>query len=121
MIVRYFVVGLFSTSIYYLLYQVLLAKLGAPFYLSISLAYAFFIVINFSLHRCFTFQASNSSLFQHIQKYALLLIFNYGLTYLINFISLFYYNAKNLGFILSVVVTSAVGFVISKKWVFSKS
>ncbi len=114
----YAVIGGSTTALYYGLLIWLYKHQHLSLMLATSIAYMIFIASNFFAHRTITFR-SNRALGQNFVRYLMLLSFNYGLTLLlIWWVHEVLQASLNLAFIVSVGVTTVIGYVASKLWVY---
>ena len=108
------------TFVCYFLLLALFNELGFKYPLAVGIAYAVAVAVHFGANRLVTFRASAVPARKQLGKYIALGIFNYllqvailGLTY-----DLLGWNFY-LGAFLGILVTTAMGFILLKTWVFS--
>lgn len=117
---RYIFTGICSTSIYFLTFQILLSLNCCSLYLVTTIAFCSGVIINFTLHRHVTYRATNQALSTGIYRYSILLVFNYAITIITMYIitTVLRYSPQ-LGWLIGSVLTSLLGFVIGRHWVFN--
>lgn len=118
---KYLFLGGLTTLVYFLLAYVFLNILGFSKFVGVSIAYLIFIVLNFNAHRRFTFLALNEKAKKQFFRYLTLVVTSYFLTLLIvYFISNILQMKAIIGVILASAITTILGFIVSRLWVYTQ-
>ena len=94
----------------------LLVRSGTGTVVAATVSFVAALLLNFALHLRITFSTSWSS--RSMWRYAVVVAFNYGVTLLMVKISESMLTDPLPGKIASVPVVAAIGFLLSKHWVF---
>lgn len=87
--------------------------------ISISLAYFFSTGFHFLANKYFTFNCINADHGAQMFRYLVLWFVNYGITlFVVSFLVTRYDANPYIGVCFSVLLTMAIGFILSKYWVF---
>lgn len=118
-LIRYLLVGFCIFLIYSSLIYFFLNFLNFDYLIGISLSYIISVVIHFYLNRTFSFQVKSKNLRVHMLKYVALLLINYSANMGVCFaLVTYYFFTAYWAAILGVVMTTAIGFFMSKLWIF---
>ena len=116
---RFGLVGMTTAAIYFFLLWIGDEIFSIPYVLSISLAYSVSTVFNFLASRHFTFSILNRGADGQIVRYLILWAINYLITILVVRLCV---HGRNLslytGVSIALVFTTAVGYILSRFWVF---
>jgi putative flippase GtrA len=119
LLAKYLWVGGLTTACYFLLFYLFWAQLKLPKLASVSIAYGLFLLMNFSAHRRFTFLAHGKKARAQVIRYLCLVSTSYLLTLLtVYLISDLCHFSAYTGVISACILTTIVGFIVSKKWVY---
>lgn len=120
MIHRYLLVGGITTASYFIIFQILLHSMNLSIFAATTIAYSIFISMNFSMHRCITFNAREQSLKHNFMRYLISFGMNYVLTLLIiHTMTKILGWTPEFGLLAAIAVTTITGFLLSKFWVYS--
>jgi putative flippase GtrA len=114
-------VGLLTAVVYFGSFAFLFQKVHLPYGLALSFAYLLAVGVNFSGNRYLSFKQKNkANFFGQLVRYAVMLLFNYGVTVSIVFIVVHYgHFSPYVGMVVSTLLTIGSGFLMGKLWVFS--
>ena len=117
----YLINGTFTFFIYYLCILIFVSLFHIPKTYSITLAYFIAIIFNFFGNRNFVFSATNGRIKSQIYRFVMIALVNY----FIQILAIeYFYSSKGYNFYMAsfagIFVAIAIGFVISKFWIFNK-
>ena len=119
LLIKYLSVGGLTTLGYFALFFLFWRFFSLPKLIAVSIAYSLFLVMNFLSHQTVTFQSHNKKTSPQIVRYLLLVGFSFILTLLIIHILSDILNFyPMISVIISSVVTTFIGFTLSKYWVY---
>lgn len=118
----FLVVGILTAGIYFALFTIFWKFLFIDYRISVSIAYIASVIFQFHMNRNVTFKSLDNKITNQIIKFIILLLINYVLTLmivttLVNKLLLSPY----LAIICSLSVTTIIGFMLSRLWVFKIS
>lgn len=113
--------GTFTFLIYYLSVLIFVSLFHIPKTYAITLAYFIAIIFNFFGNRNFVFSVTNGRIKSQIYRFVMIALVNYfiqilAIEYFYTFKGYNFYIASFAG----ISVAIAIGFVISKFWIFNK-
>lgn len=118
-LILFLTVGLLTALIYFVLFTLLWKYLNLDYKISVSIAYMSSVIFQFLMNRNITFKSYDKKIAHQIYKFIILLLINYVLT-LIIVVSLVnkLLLSPYLAIILSLGITTSIGFILSRLWVF---
>lgn len=118
---KYLWIGGATTACYFFLFYLFWDLLKLPKFIAVSLAYGAFLLLNFSAHRRYTFLAHDGCAKRQSRRYLTMVCISYLLTLLIVYVvsEVLTFSAIS-GVISACILTTLLGFVVSKKWVYTR-
>ena len=116
---KFALVGLTTAAIFFGSMWLFESFFKLNYLISISLAYFFSTGFHFLANKYFTFNCSNQDHGMQMIRYLILWFVNYGITlFVVSFLVTRFDANPYIGVCFSVVITMAIGFILSKYWVF---
>lgn len=112
-------VGGATSILYFLLLYLFLYILKIQYLVGVSLAYFISIIFHYFTNRQVTFKATSESVKTQAKRYVLFAGFNYLITLGIVMTTVELFGASSFwAALLAVVITTGLGFLVGKQWVF---
>lgn len=113
--------GGITAVIYFGLLAIFLDIMSLDYRMGVSVAYITAVAFHFFANRRLTFSSRNERPFRQVVRYLLMVAFNYLLTVMLVTVSVEKLGlSPYMGAAVAIVVTTGLGFFISKVWVFRK-
>ena len=117
--ILFLMVGAFTATIYFCVLIVLLEFLLIDYRVAVSVAYVSAVTFHFISNRRVTFRSNEARVLPQIIRYLPMIVLNYVLTICVVTVSVETLGfSPYLGAALAIVVTTGVGFCMSKQWIF---
>ena len=119
---KFVVVGVVTFAINFLSFHLFFDVLFQWDYrIAVSLAYVITVICHFSLHRIFTFKATEQQLGHNAAKYMIMLAVNYGITLTVVWLAVeVARSSPYIGVVASAATTASMSFFLMKYVVFRK-
>ena len=118
-IVKFAVIGFLTLGINFISFHLFYGLFRLDYRIAVSLAYIVTVSCHFSLHRIFTFRATDQQIAHNAGKYLFMLIMNYGITLTVVWLVVEIVGwSPYVGVIASSAATASASFFIMKYFVF---
>jgi putative flippase GtrA len=118
---KFALVGAATAAIYFLVLAFHLEVLKANYNLAVSIAYFVSVIFQFIANKRFTFKSETASVLPQFSKFLALLFINYLVTIIVvTFVVEKLGLTAYYGVLASIPLIMAVGYLLSKHWIFKK-
>ena len=115
----YFLLGIAKTVVYFGLFALAQGVLQVSSSVAVSIAYSITAVFHFWVSRTVTFKVQHNKHWSQFFRYIVLLVLNYVITLMVVQGSLQITSNPFIGLVVAVGVTSMIGYLMSKFWIFN--
>ena len=118
-IISFLSIGILSSILYLLVFNLLLHIFGMHYQVALSIAYVSSVVFYFIINRRYTFRSHGHTLYRQLIRFMGLLVINYFITLLIvRYVVEMLFLSPSFGIVLSIGATFVTNYFMGKFWVF---